>query len=63
MSGFDLSYTANMFIIMILYDFFLSSAQLCYTFVYIRKVESRVQIADPKQNAASNSSSIVVMGG
>jgi hypothetical protein len=37
MSGFALSYTANMFIRMILYDFCLM--------VYIRKVESRVQIA------------------
>jgi hypothetical protein len=46
MSGFALSYTANMFILMILYDFCLSPAQLCYIIVHIRKVESRVQIAD-----------------
>jgi hypothetical protein len=37
MSGFTLSYTVNMFILMILYDFII---------VYTRKVENRVQIAD-----------------
>jgi hypothetical protein len=42
MSGFTLSYIANMFILMILYDFCLLPAQFCYT----RKVESCVQIAD-----------------
>jgi hypothetical protein len=46
MSGFALSYTANMFILMILYDVCLLPAQFCYMIVYIRKVESRVQIAD-----------------
>jgi hypothetical protein len=46
MSGLALSYTANMFILMILHDFCLLPAQFCYTIVYIRKVESRVQIAD-----------------
>jgi hypothetical protein len=35
-----------MFILMILYDFCLFPAQFCYITVYIRKVESRVQIAD-----------------
>jgi hypothetical protein len=45
-SGFTLSYTANMFIIMILYDFCLFTAQFYYIIVYIRKVESYVQIAD-----------------
>jgi hypothetical protein len=45
-SGFALSYTTNMFIIMILYDFSLLPAQFCYIIVYIRKVESLVQIAD-----------------
>jgi hypothetical protein len=45
-SGFTLSYTANMFILMILYDFCLSPAQFCYIIVYIRKVESCVQVAD-----------------
>jgi hypothetical protein len=42
MPGFTLSYTANMFILMILYDFFLLPAQFCYITVYIRKAESRV---------------------
>jgi hypothetical protein len=46
MSGFTLSYTANMFILMSLYDFCLSPAQFCYIIVYIWKTESRVQIAD-----------------
>jgi hypothetical protein len=31
---------------MILYDFCLLPAQFCYIIVYIRKVESRVHIAD-----------------
>jgi hypothetical protein len=31
MSGFTLSYTVNMFILMILYDFSLLTAQFCYT--------------------------------
>jgi hypothetical protein len=41
-------YTANMFILMILYDFCVSSAQFCYITVYtsIWKVGSCVQIAD-----------------
>jgi hypothetical protein len=33
MSGFALSYAANMFILMILYDFCLSSAQFYYLIV------------------------------
>jgi hypothetical protein len=45
MSGFTFSYTANMFILTILYDFCLLPAQFCYIIVYIRKVESCVQIA------------------
>jgi hypothetical protein len=43
MSGFVLSYTTNMFTFMILYDFCLLPSQV---HVYIRKVESRVQIVD-----------------
>jgi hypothetical protein len=46
MSGFTLPYTANMFILMILYDLCLLAAQFCYTVVYIWKVESCVQIAN-----------------
>jgi hypothetical protein len=46
MSGFALSYTTNMFILMILYDFCLLPAQFCYIIVYTGKVESCVQIAD-----------------
>jgi hypothetical protein len=46
MSGFALSYTANMFILVILFDFCLLPAQLYYIIVYIREVESRVQIVD-----------------
>jgi hypothetical protein len=45
-SGFALSYADTMFILMILYDFCLLPAQFCCTIVYIRKVKSRVQIAD-----------------
>jgi hypothetical protein len=44
--GFALSCAANMFILMILYDFCLLLAQFCYIIVYIWKVESHVQIAD-----------------
>jgi hypothetical protein len=43
-SGFTLSYTANIF--MILDDFSLLPAQFCYIIVYIRKVENCAQIAD-----------------
>jgi hypothetical protein len=39
MSSFALSYAVNMFILVILYDFYLSPAQFCYIIVYIRKVE------------------------
>jgi hypothetical protein len=46
MSGFALSCTANMFILMILYDFCLLPAQICYIIVCIRKADSRVQIAN-----------------
>jgi hypothetical protein len=46
MSGFALSYTMNMFILMILYDFCLLLAQFCHIIIYIQTVESRVQIAD-----------------
>jgi hypothetical protein len=40
MSVFTLSYTANMYILMILYGFCLLPAQFCYVIVYIRKVKS-----------------------
>jgi hypothetical protein len=43
-SGIAVSYTANIFILVILYDFRLLPAQFCYLIVYIRKVQSRVQI-------------------
>jgi hypothetical protein len=43
-SGFDLSYIANMFILMILYDFCLLPALFCYMVIYVWKVESGVQI-------------------
>jgi hypothetical protein len=46
MSGFALSCAANMFILMILYDFCLLPAQFYYMTVYIRKVESYVPIAE-----------------
>jgi hypothetical protein len=46
MSGLALSYTANMLILMILYDLFLLHAQFRYIIAFIRKVESRVQIAE-----------------
>jgi hypothetical protein len=45
-SGFAVSYTANTFILMILYDFCLLPVKFCCIIVYIRKVESYVQIAD-----------------
>jgi hypothetical protein len=43
---FTLSYTANIIILMILYDSCLLPAQFCYIIVYTRKVENCVQIAD-----------------
>jgi hypothetical protein len=43
---FTFSYTATIFILMILYDICLLPPQFCYQIVYIWKVESRVQIAD-----------------
>jgi hypothetical protein len=46
LSGFALLYAANMFVLMIFYDLCLLPAQFRYIIVYIRKVESRVQIAD-----------------
>jgi hypothetical protein len=46
MSGFTLSYTVNMFILINLYDFSLFPAQFYYIIVYVRKVESCVQFAD-----------------
>jgi hypothetical protein len=46
MSGFALSYGANMAILMILYDPCLLPAQFCYKIVYLWKVESCVQIMD-----------------
>jgi hypothetical protein len=42
MSGFALSYTTKIFILVIFYDFCLLAAQLCYEIVYLWKVESRV---------------------
>jgi hypothetical protein len=45
-SGFALSYSANVFIAIILYDFCLLSAQFCYIILYRRKAESCVQVAD-----------------
>jgi hypothetical protein len=46
MSGFTLSYTANMSITMILYDFCFLPAYFFCIIVYVRKVESCMQIAD-----------------
>jgi hypothetical protein len=46
MSGFALYYTANMFILMIPYDFCLFHAQFCYIIIYIWKIKSCVHIAD-----------------
>jgi hypothetical protein len=45
-SAWLLTYIANMFILMSLYDFTLLPAQFCCTVICTRKVESRVQIAD-----------------
>jgi hypothetical protein len=43
-SGFTLSYTTNMFILMILYDFCLLPAEFCCIIIYIQKVESCVHL-------------------
>jgi hypothetical protein len=40
MCGSAISYAANMFILMILYDFCLLTTQFCYIIVYIWKIES-----------------------
>jgi hypothetical protein len=44
--AFLLSYTANKFILMVLYNFCLSPAQFCYIIVYMRKIENREQISE-----------------
>jgi hypothetical protein len=44
--GFALLYAANIFSLMNLYDFWLLPAQFYHIIVYIRNVESLVQIAD-----------------
>jgi hypothetical protein len=44
-SGFTLSYIANMFILMILYEVLLL-AQFYYLIIYTQKVDSRAHIAD-----------------
>jgi hypothetical protein len=46
LSGFDLSYAANVIVLVILCDLCLFPVQFRYIFVYIPKVESRVQFAD-----------------
>jgi hypothetical protein len=46
MSGFALSYTANMLILIILYNFCLLSAYFSYILRYIWKTENYVQITD-----------------
>jgi hypothetical protein len=46
MPGFTLSYIANMFILIILYDLCFLPAKFCHIIIYIRKVESRMQNAD-----------------
>jgi hypothetical protein len=46
MSGFTLSYTTNMFILMIPYGFCLFPVQFCYIIIYTWKVKSCVHIAE-----------------
>jgi hypothetical protein len=46
MSTFALSYAANMFILMFFYEFSFLPGQFCYIIVYIRKIESSVEITD-----------------
>jgi hypothetical protein len=46
LSGFTLSFAANMFILIILYGLCLLHAQFCYIIVCIRKVVKDVQIED-----------------
>jgi hypothetical protein len=46
MVGFTLSYSANMFILIVLYDFCFLPAQFCYIIVYIRKGVNCLQITD-----------------
>jgi hypothetical protein len=45
-SGFALPLCCAMYILMILYLLCLLPVQFCYIIVYIRKIESHVQIAD-----------------
>jgi hypothetical protein len=45
-SGFALSYTTNIFILIILHDFYLSPAEFCYIIIYLWKIEICVQITD-----------------
>jgi hypothetical protein len=45
-SGFALSNIANIFILMILYDFCLLPALFCYVIVNVRNLESHMNITD-----------------
>jgi hypothetical protein len=62
-SVFILSYTANMFILMILYDFCLFPAQFCYVIIYVWKVENRMQTMDWCWRYLSQSQSYVTTDG
>jgi hypothetical protein len=46
MSGFALPYIADISITMILYDFCLFPAQLCYIIINAQNIESLMQFAD-----------------
>jgi hypothetical protein len=62
MSPFTVSYTMNVFILMILYDFCLFPAQFYYIIIYIEEAESRVQIANPcgRRKISSGADSLVL---
>jgi hypothetical protein len=52
MSGFALSYTTNVFILMILYDFYLLTAQFCLISVYIYIYNGRLKVVCKSQTSA-----------
>jgi hypothetical protein len=62
MSGFALSYTENMFILIILYDFCWLPAQFYYVNLYIRKVEWLIQVKVQSSKLLLVLASTVVLG-
>jgi hypothetical protein len=63
MSCFAVEYSANIFILMIMYDFCLLPARIYHIIVCIQKVENGVQIADrcPPSKIRSGAENLVLL--